>query len=348
MASGGELTIRAYDDADFEALVALWEACGLTRWYNVPKRDLALWRRTASAEVLVGHGGDGGLAASVCVGHDGHRGWVYYLAVDPAARGLGHGRRMMRAAEEWVLAQDCPKMHAIVRRSNSAVKGFYESIGYSESPCDFMERWLIDRGDPPEGEDAPEAASGDGKLAYTITFLEMTEHPQLEPVHPPADLRLALLRAEAPSVAFYRYLYDRIGEDWTWWERRLLGDAELAKIVQNPKVEVYVLYVGGVPGGFFEIDRRQEDTADLAYFGLLPEFVGRGLGSYFLTEAIETAWSSAPRRVTVNTNTLDHPRALPLYQRMGFVPIGQKEMNIDDPRRDPRFQQRGYKPMDPA
>lgn len=347
MASGDTLTIRAYGEADFELLVALWKACGLTRWYNVPERDLALWRRTASAEVLVGLGEGGKLAASVCVGHDGHRGWVYYLAVDPAARGLGHGRRMMRAAEEWLLAQDCPKMHAIVRRSNAAVKGFYESIGYSESPCDFMERWLIDRGDPPEGETPAEATPEESKLTYTITYLEMTEHPRLEPAQPPAGLRLALLRAENPSVAFYRYLYDRIGEDWTWWERRLLGDAELEAIIQNPKVEIYVLYVNGVPAGYFEIDRRNPRSVDLAYFGLLPEFVGRGLGAYFLTEAIETAWSSEPERVTVNTNSLDHPRALTLYQRLGFLPIGQKDMKIDDPRRDPRFQRRGYKPSDP-
>lgn len=330
------LRIQAYDEADFAALVALWEACGLTRWYNVPERDLALWRRTASAEVLVGHAG-GRLAASVCVGHDGHRGWVYYLAVDPAARGLGYGRRMMRAAEEWVLAQDCPKMHAIVRRSNVAVKGFYESIGYTESPCDFMERWLVDRGPPPEGETLEINAGGDGKLVYTITYLEMTEHPKLEPAHPPADLRLALLRAERPSVGFYRYLYDTIGEDWTWWERRLLSDAELAAIIQDPRVEIYVLYAGGVPAGYFEIDRRQEKTVDLAYFGLLPDFVGRGLGTYLVTAAIETAWESEPERVTVNTNTLDHPRALPLYQRMGFVPVGQKRMEIDDPRNDPAF-----------
>ncbi|MEX0924220.1 MAG: GNAT family acetyltransferase [Rhodovibrionaceae bacterium] len=337
MTASRELRIQAYADAGFAELVALWEACGLTRWYNVPERDLALWQRTASAEVLVGYDGDR-LAASVCVGHDGHRGWVYYLAVDPAARGLGYGRRMMQAAEEWLLAQDCVKIHAIVRRSNAKVKGFYESIGYTESPCDFMERWLIDRGEAPA--DAPPSDAADqenGKLAYTITYLEMTAPPQLEPVHPPVDLRLALLHAERPSVAFYRYLYNAIGRDWLWWERRLLGDAELAAIVQDPRVEIYVLYAGGVPAGYFEIDRRQKDSVDLAYFGLLPDFVGRGLGSYFLTIAIETAWSSNPQRVTVNTNSLDHPRALPLYQRMGFEPVGQKRMKIDDPRRDPAF-----------
>lgn len=337
MTAGGELTIRAYAEGDFQELVALWEACDLTRWYNVPERDLALWQRTASAEVLIGRDGDGRLAASVCVGHDGHRGWVYYLAVDPQARGLGYGRRMMHAAEEWVLAQDCPKMHAIVRRSNARVKGFYEAIGYRESPCDFMERWLIDRGEAPDSEAEAAGETESGKLAYTITFLEMTERPRYEPVHPPATLKLALLRAEVPSVAFYRFLYNTIGEDWTWWERRLLSDDELAAIVQDPRVEVYVLYADGVPAGYFEIDRRRLPTVDLAYFGLMPDFVGRGLGSYLLTEAIETAWSSDPERVTVNTNTLDHPRALPLYQRMGFVPIERREIEVEDPRRDPAY-----------
>ncbi len=332
MTGSAALRIQAYDDADFDALVALWEACGLTRWYNPPERDLALWQRCATAEVLVGFQDDQ-LTASICVGHDGHRGWVYYLAVDPAARGRGHGRRMMHAAEEWLLAQDCVKLHAIVRRSNTKVKGFYEGLGYSESPCDFMERWLIDRGQPPAGAAPPEAAAErSGKLAYTITYLEMAAPPRFDPVHPPSDLRLALLRAEQPTVGFYRYLYNSIGDDWIWWERRLLGDAELAAIIQDPKVEITVLYANGVPAGYFEIDRRQERSVDLAYFGLLPDFVGRGLGRYFLTAAIEAAWSSAPEKVTVNTNSLDHPRALPLYQRMGFVPVRQKQMEIDDPR----------------
>ena len=165
----------------------------------------------------------------------------------------------------------------------------------------------------------------------------MTERPSYEPVHPPTNLRIALLRAENPSVAFYRFLYNSIGEEWTWWERRLLGDSELAAIIQDSRVEIYVLYANGVPAGYFEIDRRQGATVDLSYFGLLPDFVGRGLGSYFLTEAVETAWSSDPERVTVNTNTLDHPRALPLYQRMGFVPIERREVVVDDPRRNTAY-----------
>ena len=106
----------------------------------------------------------------------------------------------------------------------------------------------------------------------------------------------------------------------------------LAAILTDPAVEVYVLYVEGTPAGYAEIDRRDPKAVDLAYFGLLPEFTGKGLGPYLLSAALDIAWSSDPERVTVNTCTLDHPKALPLYQRFGFQPIRQEGRSIRDPR----------------
>jgi GNAT superfamily N-acetyltransferase len=140
-----------------------------------------------------------------------------------------------------------------------------------------------------------------------------------------------LLRAEHPSVAFYRFLYNSVGGDWRWWYRRQMNDAELAGILANARVEVFVLYVDGAPAGYFELDRRNEPTIDLAYFGLIPHCVGRGFGRFLLYSAIEQAWSYEPDRLTVNTNTMDHPRALPLYQKMGFVPVRREAQEIIDP-----------------
>lgn len=187
----------------------------------------------------------------------------------------------------------------------------------------------IDPGAPPE------PANSD-RLECTITFLEMTARPVLPPLHPPA-LKMALLRAERPTVSFYRYLYDAIGRPWLWTDRKRLRNSELRAIVQHPDVDIFVLYVQGVPAGYAEIDRRKSPEFNLAYFGLVPEFIGRGLGSYFLNWTVRYCWEQKPEpaRFTVNTNTFDHPRALPLYQRMGFAPYARRVVWVD-PDPDPQ------------
>src|SRR3546814_5912616 len=121
-----------------------------------------------------------------------------------------------------------------------------------------------------------------------------------------------------------------VGGAWRWWYRRQMSDAELAGILADDRVEVFVLHVDGTPAGYFELDRRDQPggtggTIDLAYFGLMAHCVGRGLGRYLLHAAIEQAWSYAPERLPGNTNTLDHPRALPLYQTLGFTPSRPEE-----------------------
>ena len=149
---------------------------------------------------------------------------------------------------------------------------------------------------------------------------------------PPAPLRpLALLRANKPTVSFYRYLYNTVGEPWLWHERRALDDAALAAIVQDPRVEIFVLYADGVPAGYFELDRRVEHEVELAYFGLMPEFIGQGLGRYLLGRAVATAWAGKPSRFWLHTCGFDHPRALGYYQRAGFAPYKQETRIFDDP-----------------
>ena len=116
------------------------------------------------------------------------------------------------------------------------------------------------------------------------------------PVMPRA---LTFLRAHEPTTSFYRYLYDTVGQPWLWFERRLFDDVALAPIIRDPKIGVYVLYYGGVPAGFAEIDARPEgskpkDCTLLAYFGLVPDFIGRGLGRFFLNATIESAWQTFP------------------------------------------------------
>jgi GNAT superfamily N-acetyltransferase len=170
-----------------------------------------------------------------------------------------------------------------------------------------------------------------GKLRIVVTFLEMTSQPPRTKQRPPVD-KVALLRAERPTVSFYRYLYNTVGEPWMWVDRRKLSDEALAAIIHDPRVEISVLYAGGVPAGFFELDRRGKDTVDLVYFGLIPDFLGMNLGPFLLNCAIDAAWAGGARKVTVNTCTLDHPKALGFYQRAGFVPVRQEVRIADDPR----------------
>ena len=169
------------------------------------------------------------------------------------------------------------------------------------------------------------------KLTSVITYLEMTERPT-SPTPPVPVMKIALFRAEKPSGAFYRYLYNAIGKDWLWYERRRMDDETLAMIIHDEQVEIYVLYAGGVPAGYSELDRRDGPGIELAYFGLMPEFIGRGLGRFFLRWTVDQAWIHEPARLWVHTCTQDHPNALPFYQRCGFIPYKQESVEIDDPR----------------
>lgn len=162
----------------------------------------------------------------------------------------------------------------------------------------------------------------DGSLGptveVTVTYLEMTSPEQRHGGVQGRAERTAILRAERPTISFYRYLYNTVGADWHWYERRDLSDEELAAIIHHPGVEVYVPYVYGVPAGFVELNRCVENEVEIAYFGLIPDFIGRGLGPWLLDWAIGHAWGYHPRRVWLHTCTLDHPKALSVYQRAGL------------------------------
>jgi GNAT superfamily N-acetyltransferase len=170
-----------------------------------------------------------------------------------------------------------------------------------------------------------------GKLADIVTYLEMTARPVRPPVPLPSG-KLALMRAERCTVAFYRFLYGTVGEPWLWFERLTWSKEKLAALIEKPEVEIFVLYVGGVPAGYYELDRSEAADIELAYFGLMPEFIGRGYGAYLLREAVDAAWQHKPKRVWVHTCTYDHPRALGVYQRAGFVVYRRDPVIFDDPR----------------
>jgi len=137
-------SIAPIADADVADVVALWERCGLTRPWNQPAADIALARKGENATILVGRKHDA-IVATALVGHDGHRGWVYYVAVDPAQQGKGFGRIIMNAAEDWLRKTGVEKLMLMVRPENTTVRNFYESIGYGEQPRLIFAKWLDGR-----------------------------------------------------------------------------------------------------------------------------------------------------------------------------------------------------------
>lgn len=151
----------------------------------------------------------------------------------------------------------------------------------------------------------------------TVYYLEMFS-PSRRTVPAPCDW-LSVLHVQAPTVDEYRDLYNAVGRKFHWLSRRKLSDAELAAVIQHPLNELHVLQVAGTPAGFAELDRRQPGEIELVQFGLTREFIGRGLGKWFLQWTIDKAWSDQPRRFWLHTCTLDHPAALPNYLKAGFV-----------------------------
>ena len=153
--------------------------------------------------------------------------------------------------------------------------------------------------------------------SVTTTCLEMTDRAQLRPARP-ASVDFQLLRAEIPCPELNRFLYTAVGADW-WWHTRLSWDyAQWLAYLDRPELETWVAYASGTPAGYFELERQDADNVEIAYFGILPHAIGKGLGGSLLTAAISRAWNMGAARVWVHTCTLDHPQALRNYQARGF------------------------------
>ena len=168
------------------------------------------------------------------------------------------------------------------------------------------------------------------RIPMTVTFLEMTAKPAALPPPMPRG-KIAYIKSERPPIHFYRYLYDAVGAKYFWVDRKKISDDQLAEIIHAPGNHLYVLYTEGSPAGMAELDFRADGTANIAYFGLTPEATGKRLGYFFLYQTCASAWVQPISKLLVNTCTLDHPRALPLYQRMGFKPYAREERFVELP-----------------
>jgi len=139
------------------------------------------------------------------------------------------------------------------------------------------------------------------------------------PAGPPPREGLTIRHIKSPTPEYYRSLYDVVGEDYNWRSRRKMTAEQLLAIIGDPLDELHVLYVDGEPAGLAELDRRQPNEIELVQFGLVPKFIGQGLGKWFLQSTVDIAWSYKPKRFWVHTCTLDHRAALPNYLKAGFT-----------------------------
>jgi GNAT superfamily N-acetyltransferase len=155
-------------------------------------------------------------------------------------------------------------------------------------------------------------------IPVTVSFLEMHAAPA-NSVLPAPGISFTLLEKPV-SVDIYREYYYGVGKEWHWLDRMVMPDQELFEKINAANTEIWVMRINEVPAGFAEFV-RENDFTEIQYFGLLPDFVGKGYGAYFLAWVIEKGWSYQPKWIQLNTCTLDHPNALAVYQKAGFIKI---------------------------
>ena len=161
-------------------------------------------------------------------------------------------------------------------------------------------------------------------VEVTRTYLQFTGRDQLNPARP-GEAHAQTVRAAGCPASFYRYLYSEVGRYYHWTDRLPWTDEEIRAHLARPEITLWVTYCEGAPAGFFELERHRDGSTEVAYFGLIQEFLGRGLGKQLLTEAVEQAWSDGANRVWLHTCTLDDPAALPNYIKRGLVPFKEEK-----------------------
>ena len=166
----------------------------------------------------------------------------------------------------------------------------------------------------------------DGRLPVTITHLELPAANWTRRGQPP-DTAVSIEHVGAPTAAFYLHLYDRVGRPWLWYERRLLGDEALAALLNRAGHELHVARHDDALVGYFEFD-----DDEIAFFGLTPDYIGRRIGPWLLDQAIERGFARGFSRLVLNTNTVDHPRALDTYRKAGFHAVRSETKELQDPR----------------
>ena len=171
----------------------------------------------------------------------------------------------------------------------------------------------------------------DGQIAAVVTHLQMFERPAVRAVPP---LKAELVAHATPDLDWYRDLFMRVGgQDWLWFSRLGMTDAELASVLHRDDVWIYSVRVDGRDEGMLELDFREKGECELGYFGLTSALVGSGAGRWLMEQALDLAWGQPITRFHVHTCTLDSPQALAFYMRSGFIAYRRQVEIADDPRK---------------
>jgi GNAT superfamily N-acetyltransferase len=155
------------------------------------------------------------------------------------------------------------------------------------------------------------------RLDETVTYLEITDRSELLPARKPLA-EIEVWQAEIPCPELSRFFYTAVGGDWYWIDRLGWTYEQWMAYLTQPGHETWAAYIRGTPAGYFELDGGPGGDVELASFGVLPQFVGQGVGGYLLTLAVERAWKRNAARVWLHTSSFDHPQALRNYLARGF------------------------------
>lgn len=171
---------------------------------------------------------------------------------------------------------------------------------------------------------SPDNTSGHEQIEVTRTYLQLLRPADFIPAYV-SDQRIKIDRVAECPPSFFRYLYREVGRRYHWVDRLGWTDEQIRSHLADDGLSLWVMYRDGAPAGYFELQRYGDDSTEIAYFGLLPEFIGRGLGKHLLSCAVERAWATGASRVWLHTCTLDDPAAFQNYRRRGFVPFKQQK-----------------------
>lgn len=167
------------------------------------------------------------------------------------------------------------------------------------------------------------------RVEVVRTYLTLDRPHQLRPSRSAFGAGVRVVSHAPCSVADYRRLYRDVGEQWYWHDRLEWNDATLAGHLAKPTVAVRELLVGSESAGYYELQRHDDGSVEIVYFGLVPKFIGRGLGGPLLTAAAREAFAMGGTRVWLHTCTLDSPNALPSYQARGFRPYRTQRLEVE-------------------
>ncbi|MFS8084916.1 MAG: GNAT family N-acetyltransferase [Acidobacteriota bacterium] len=165
-------------------------------------------------------------------------------------------------------------------------------------------------------------------IEVTRTYLEMRDPAELQAARSD-DPRIRIEQMHNCPASFFRYLYVEVGRSYRWLDRLPWTDEQILAHLKQPENTMWLMTYDGAPAGYFELRKCEDGSREVAYFGLLPEFLGRGLGKHLLTCAVEQSWSDGANRVWLHTCTLDGKAAMPNYLKRGFRPFKTEKYTVD-------------------